>query len=333
MPIDSKLETIEVITMEVDHRLYALRLECVQEIIRMVQITKAPEAPWFVEGVIDLRGEVIPVIDVRRRLSLPDAPYSLKTPIIFIKANDAKYGLVFDRVVDVRLFAAADIQKVEDVGGNVRFIEGIAKLGGEVMFIVDLNSLLDFSNIENAFASDCQNEPIARFPHAEERMLEALRARARALATPMVSIDTENSLQVIRFQLGREHYAVRSHEIVEVLNWGRVTAVPGGPRGVAGVINLRGEIISVVDMRQVFSLSDSKLPTAPQIIIISSGAHKHGLLVDEVTGLMNLDGSPIQRPIATLSQEKAEFIEGEIESDGKIYALIKVEAVLSSVKH
>jgi len=129
---------------------YGVEIRHVTEIIGIQRITEVPDMPDFVKGVINLRGKIIPVIDVRIRFKLEPREYDDRTCIIVVNINDTAVGLVVDEVSEV-----ADIPEnmVEPppraaTGGRGRFIQGMGKMEDEVKIILDVNRLLQDEEME-----------------------------------------------------------------------------------------------------------------------------------------------------------------------------------------
>ncbi len=115
----------------------------VQEIIRMMDITKVPRAPDFVEGVINLRGKVIPIIDLRKRFGLSTRDHDKHTRIIVIEINNMIVGFVVDSVSEVlRIPPARWSATTGRVGLESEYISGVGKLEDRLLILLDLNKLL-----------------------------------------------------------------------------------------------------------------------------------------------------------------------------------------------
>jgi purine-binding chemotaxis protein CheW len=116
----------------------------VQEIIRMMDITKVPRAPDFVEGVINLRGKVIPIIDLRKRFGLSTRDHDKHTRIIVIEINNMIVGFVVDSVSEVLRIPASTVEPPPPVvsGLESEYISGVGKLEDRLLILLDLNKLL-----------------------------------------------------------------------------------------------------------------------------------------------------------------------------------------------
>ncbi len=123
---------------------YALDIRHVREIIGMQKITTVPDVPAYIKGVINLRGKVIPVMDVRIRFRLPLRDYDDRTCIIVIHVREWSVGLVVDTVSEVLDIPAHQIEPPPRVGGaaTARFLEGMGKVGEQVRLVLNAEELL-----------------------------------------------------------------------------------------------------------------------------------------------------------------------------------------------
>jgi len=134
---------------------YALDIACVTEIIGMQPINRVPDMPGYIKGVINIRGRVVPVMDVRLRVRMDERAYDTRTCIIVILLNGNNLGLIVDRVSEVVYMPEEDIEARPTISMKVRdqFIRGMGKVNGQVKMIMDVNRLLhqrDLSILEQA---------------------------------------------------------------------------------------------------------------------------------------------------------------------------------------
>lgn len=123
---------------------YGVDIGRVQEIIRMQAITEVPRAPQFVEGVINLRGGIIPVIDLRKRFGMGHDEHDQDTRIVVVEINGQRVGLVVDRVSEVLRVPKEDIEPPSALVTTVdsAYLRAIAKLENRLIILLDLNSVL-----------------------------------------------------------------------------------------------------------------------------------------------------------------------------------------------
>lgn len=127
---------------------YGIEIRYVTEIIGIQKITEVPDMPDFVRGVINLRGKVIPVMDVRTRFHLPPREYDDRTCIIVVNINEMAVGLVVDKVNEVADIPESQIEPApRSARGNGRYIKGMGKIGEEVKILLDVSRLLGESEL------------------------------------------------------------------------------------------------------------------------------------------------------------------------------------------
>jgi purine-binding chemotaxis protein CheW len=134
------------LTFTLGEESYGITVLVVREIIRLCPITPVASMPAHVKGVINLRGKVIPVVDLRTRFGLPPRADDDRTCVIVTELAGAGggsrlHGVIVDRVDEVAAFAATDIEPTPDFGGaiDVRFLNGMAKASGRVTALIDLD--------------------------------------------------------------------------------------------------------------------------------------------------------------------------------------------------
>lgn len=133
------------LTFRLGNEMYGIPIEYVIEIIGVLQITRVPDMPEFVKGVINLRGQVIPVIDVRMRFGLEEREYDERTCIMVTHLRGITIGLIVDAVDEVRDIDSGAISTAPSVATSQsgRFIEGISQIAeGLVVIILNLHTFL-----------------------------------------------------------------------------------------------------------------------------------------------------------------------------------------------
>src|SRR5919201_1718459 len=134
----------QLVVFHLGAELYGVEIARVHEIIRLMTVTRVPRAPSFVEGVINLRGKVIPVVDLRRRFRLPVAEHTRASRIVVVELGDHVVGIVVDGVSEVLRVNTATIEPPSPVvaGIDSAYLSGIAKVGDELIILLDLDRVL-----------------------------------------------------------------------------------------------------------------------------------------------------------------------------------------------
>ncbi|MGB9793229.1 MAG: chemotaxis protein CheW [Thermacetogeniaceae bacterium] len=134
----------QLVVFELAGELYGVDIFDVREIIRDTPVTRIPKTPEFVEGVVNLRGKLIPVIDLRKRLGLGSGERTRETRVVIVDISGAEAGLIVDCVREVATVDESSIEPPPDVTKvNAAFVEGLAKRDGELIIIIKLSSVLE----------------------------------------------------------------------------------------------------------------------------------------------------------------------------------------------
>ncbi|RKP47356.1 purine-binding chemotaxis protein CheW [Cohnella endophytica] len=137
------------LTFSLGNELYGIEIRHVTEIIGIQGITEIPELPEHIRGIINLRGKIVPVMDVRLRFKKPFREYNDRTCIVVVDIQDISVGLIVDSVSEVLSIPAKEIVSPPDAGGGVnRYIQGIGKSGAIVILLLDCDRLLNENDIE-----------------------------------------------------------------------------------------------------------------------------------------------------------------------------------------
>ncbi|MCL4531629.1 MAG: chemotaxis protein CheW [Actinobacteria bacterium] len=136
----------QLVVFELANEVYGVDISRVQEIIRMTTITRLPRAPEFVEGVINLRGKVIPVVDLKKRFGLQEGERTKASRIVVVDVGDHTIGMVVDAVSEVLRVPSGAVEPPSPVVTTIEsdYIRGIAKLEGRLIILLDLDKVLSW---------------------------------------------------------------------------------------------------------------------------------------------------------------------------------------------
>ena len=140
---DSK-ELLQLVTFRLGNEEFSLDILRVQEIIRHMELTRVPRTPDFVDGVINLRGRVIPVLDLRKRFGLPSDEKTNETRIIVVDVDNKTVGLKVDAVSEVLRLPADTVEPAPAIvtGAESDYIKGVGKLEGRLLILLDVEKIL-----------------------------------------------------------------------------------------------------------------------------------------------------------------------------------------------
>jgi len=127
---------------------YALPLETVETVVRMVEITELPGAPEFIRGVINFHGDVIPVLDLRKKFSLGELPIKINDQLVIINFKNKHYSVIADVVNEVLECTEEDIDLMTDIVPDMPFLNGVVKLSEGIILLNNPDTLFNMVDVE-----------------------------------------------------------------------------------------------------------------------------------------------------------------------------------------
>ena len=146
-------QSVQIVVFNLDDQRYALHLLCVEQAVRMVEITPLPKAPAIVLGLVNVHGEVIPVLNIRKRFRLPEREADLGDQLIIARPVRRLVALVVDAVNDVHALSSGEMLAPETILPQLEHVEGVVKLDEGMVFIQNLDAFLSLEEEQALQAS------------------------------------------------------------------------------------------------------------------------------------------------------------------------------------
>ena len=324
--------TRDVVIVEVEGRRFGVDIYQIEEIIPMVKPKPVVKAPNHIEGVINLRGSLIPVVKLGKILNLSRKSIDPDMFVIINCIAQTKMGLIVDNIektARVTLHGKSSHDHTMDSYG----FEGIAELGGELIEVLDLRDILsnlekprllnDFTESDYRFIhDDFEHESVT--PSVDERSERILKDRAESLAKTSMQEKKEHEKWML-FSLNEKDYAVNSVYVDEVIGNFKVTSLPSMPLHCLGIISLRGDILPILDPKRILGLdaaSTEDMVEKKAVVILREDQRKTGFLVDEVKKNINMDSNRVQTPLAAPADLSAQIIIGHVITEDGLLVLL-----------
>ncbi len=262
--------------------LYAVEAESVLEVVEVPATSPWPGAPEGVVGVVDYRGEILPVIDVALRLgSNPTVPDETDE-LVMVTTVAGKAALLVEEALELN-----DTLELHPVSEEppppfqkaAPFLVGLGSVGDQVVLGLDGAKLLYYS-------PESLSVP---YPRAEQSTSELLSRRARELAIPVVQTNSDDVRALVLFQLCSERLAIDVKEVAELTDCPPFTPVPGAPPHLLGLAYHRGGLLRLVDIRERCGL-DPTGPIPANVVILTGPGMLTGVLVDLIESVVSLQG-------------------------------------------
>jgi purine-binding chemotaxis protein CheW len=318
---------------------YAVNVETVQEIIPLPEITPVAETPPYFAGVIHLRGSLVSVLHLAPRLGLPPQPYRLSDRVLIFRDGGRLYGIIVDEVLEVQSFAPEEMESAPTYGQeelpDERFIERIAKTPSGIVGILHIERLLRLPEEVVPSEEDTEESVIPSLDVSKSRFFERtlpedrelFRERARLLALPVQQERSEEQTAIAVVQLGEEYLGVDLLWIREFTHSRNVTPVPCCPPHILGCMNLRGELVTLVDIREALSLPVLQNPIG-SVMVTQASDFTLGIAVDEVLEVVHLASDEILPLPSGLNPEHERYLKGAAAYQGHMMSLMDLPKLL-----
>jgi purine-binding chemotaxis protein CheW len=171
----------------------------------------------------------------------------------------------------------------------------------------------------------------ARFGELDRTAAEVLRERAESLAQEYEADHVGSVVEILTCTVGEESYGVHVEDVKEIVSDYRVTYVPGVPDRILGVINVRGEIVSLTDMRRVLGAESAEQPPGDGVIIVGDDVCATALVVDDIGDIVEVPADRIEPPLSVADEVHMRHVKSSFTMDGTTVSVLGLEAVLAPV--
>ncbi len=280
---------------------------------RMVQISQQGGSSRWVAGEINLHGRTVPVFRIRTFLGFPERKPQLSDVLIVTKAGPDCVALWVDETSGIYsdTTPATDdpsFKTGEPVG------EGVTITADGLLIIRDLEKFLRNPNPEQFRAEFLKMKEIPRESEDNTgRTTLILAERAKKLSQPATRSKGIVKIEILKFRLAYQEYAIDMKFVREVILTGVITPVPGTPEFISGICAIRGEIISLVDLRALFSISSRGLTDLNRVIVVTDGTLTFGILADYITGITTIPASTLGAPTSVPPEDAVQYCQGIVE--------------------
>ncbi|KAB2951832.1 chemotaxis protein CheW [Heliorestis acidaminivorans] len=160
-----ELTEIQLVVFKLGSEEYGVPITQVQEINRLMTPTKIPQSPPFVEGIINLRGKIIPVIDLKKRFNLPLVDHTANTRIIVINIGENTVGVVVDAVTEVLRLPMSSLEPPPPMISSISvdYLKGVGKVGDRLLILLDLDKILTEKEKEQLAATEACAKDTVKF--------------------------------------------------------------------------------------------------------------------------------------------------------------------------
>ena len=315
--------------VQIAQDVYAFDSSCVLEIIKLVELNQPERLPSHILGLLEYNQKIIPIVDIRSVLRLKKEPYGINSMIVIVNLDDNIFGIIVNKVIDIKRVELKDIQPSPYNSEN-SFIESI--YSSDIFQCAILNiPLIGKWVTEHKEIDDCKSS-MELLPNdsfsletLHERKLELLE---KSRKNPYLTLGDKD--EFVSFEVGQNKYCLKMDEIkgFNKLQNTKMTRVPCTPPFVLGLVNIKGDFITVIDIRSYFHSKEPQCNMLGTIITLNSDEFKVGILADTVGDNIQIKPEEIQN----INKQDAKAELSQYVNDGEIYLIINVKEMLANEK-
>lgn len=316
--------------------LYGIEAFLVQEIFFLPELTPITEAPEDIVGIVNLRGKILPVMDLNIRLRHDSQQYSTNHSVIVLAWQDIQVGLIVNEVHQVAMVSQQDITKKlsygrkKELDADNNFVAGIAQIETDLVMLLNHEKLFSYAeDITNNQLTVQTNGKARQFcPNAtaEERVI--FRDRAENLMRVSNSEDFAGLTPLAVVGLNGEYFGLDLKIVREFTDIRKITPIPCCPNYIVGNMNLRGEILTLVDIRTVLNLSTPEVNNVSKAMVVNVDDLVVGIAIDQVFDVMYLKPSDIMSVPAAVHSSNDEYLRGTALYSEKIMGILELPKIL-----
>lgn len=314
---------------------YGLDVRAVREIVWLPELSPIEELPPYISGVFNLRGQVVPVMDLALRFGHAHEPFLPSDRVIVIGSDETRLGVVANELHDVSAIPQAAIEDVrsnQGAGGHTQFVLGEAKLDEGLVMLLDIDALLRSAPSEEALAvhapSGSTEELLPLFGKLSKEEAELFRSRAHSLAQVQETGEHAGLEAYAVIRLDGELFGLGLDLVREFSHLRGVTPLPCCPPHILGNMNLRGDILTLVDIRPALGLAITGAMN--EVVVVRIGELRLGLPATEIADVVHLAPSDITAvPVGSDRAGKA-YCKGVATVGGQAIGILDFEKMLAA---
>jgi len=266
---------------------YGVNTSNVLEIMKLPALDYPQKLPNNIVGLLKYNNFVINIVDIRFYLNIEVTPYSTHNELLIVKTDEVIFGIITDKIIGILPFDTTLTDQIPFVD-NKMIIESIYKHNDNTIFVVNLYSLENLLKQHDSTLPEVNVPEL--FPQDEEsKKIMAVRTSAitekSALRLAAGELHAKN--KYISFNLNNDYYCISLEYVKEVLKNTNITNVPGTPDFVEGIMNLRGDYITVINLKKFLGLPQENICEKNPVIIVKCNELKLALLIDKINELFD----------------------------------------------
>lgn len=322
---------------------YAIPATEVTEIFLLPELIPIAEAPHDIVGLLNLHGAYIPVMHLDLRFGRPFEYCNTTDSVVVVESLGFQVGIIVhqvETVIDIDdLYIQGDLTYGREQNIDRVFVRGAINLDDELILLLNvdnlvrhparLQSLVDEEKAELSSTIPSQNFYDLYLPTASTKTRETLAQRAHSLKTASSDRSFVESISIAVVSINESYFGLNLGIVREFVNIKRFTTIPCCPSHVIGNMNLRGEILTLIDIRQPLNLSVQSDKVFPKAVVVEVGDIVVGIAVEEVFDIIELPTEELKPIPAATDAQTASYLQGMTDYQAHPLNLIDLSKLLS----
>ena len=301
---------------------YAINTANVLEIMKLPALDYPQKLPNNIIGLLKYNNFVINVVDIRFYLNIEVSPYDSHNELLIVKTDEVIFGIITDKIIGILPFDTALVDQIPFVD-NKMIIESLYKYNNETIFIVNIYALENLLKRHDMVMPEV--DILSLFPQDEvskSLMSKRTRSIAEKSSLRLASGELHAKNKYISFNLNRDYYCIALDYVKEVLKDTSITHVPGTPDFIEGIMNLRGDYITVINLKKFLGLPQNVVTEKNPVVIIKCNELKLALLIDKINELFEYQ--------ETIQEETSEsYYANEFIYNRTLYTALNIDRISS----
>lgn len=317
----------QYLTCRIGSDIFAADVHAIREAIELEHITPIPLVKDLLKGVINLRGVIVPVVDMAARFYASAIEITSESRIIIFEIEDGEekvlVGALVDEVVSVVDILSDNIDQNVEFGANIRheFIAGVGKVEDQFILLLNVATVLDIDELSALQDVDVD--------YKKALSADGLWKDDKSVDDSDEEDEDEDDRGHVIFMIGQEQYGISMALVNEVIKSFEITRIPNALPFMRGVINLRGLVVPLVDMRLRCGLEEKEFDNDTAIILVNFKGKQIGIIVDSVSDVVNIPENLIQDIPHYSAQIDRDFIIGIGQLDQRMIVLLDIDRIVT----
>jgi purine-binding chemotaxis protein CheW len=336
------------LTFKLNHSYYGIPTTTVKEIFLVPEVAVITEAPPGIIGVIDLRGELIPVLDLYQQLGQVRPPFKLADNMIVLEWESQKLGIIVSQVDELQTIGTDQIttrlygQSEKSLQDGITI--GIATLKNGIVTILNPELFIQYATAQNIPSPDVDADKVTDgvlkspspvveqglYDHLDLQARQVLQDRTAVLRCLIDNQDTTELIPLAVVELGGEYFGLELETVYEFAAIHKIAPIPCCPPHIVGNINLRGEIITLINLNDVVGLPINSMRSHSQAVVVRLEKRVVGIVVDAIFDVAYLHPSQLKLAPASKHSTNDDYFQSVAPYQDWMMTIINLSKLLSS---